>query len=76
MRAGAETHVEMSEDTGFRGGEVEVGKEKADMGRRADPCSECAHGYCRGSVGLNRLDGVHWGNMGSTDRESLCCQLA
>lgn len=26
--------------------------------------------------GLNRLDGVHWGNMGSTDLESLCCQLA
>lgn len=49
MRAGAETHVEMSEDTGFRGEEVEIGEEKADMSRCADPCSDGFLGCCRGS---------------------------
>lgn len=31
------------------------------------PCTEVAHVCHRGSVGLMRLTGVHWGNMGSTD---------
>ena len=31
------------------------------------PCTEAAHVCDRGSVGLMRLAGVHWGNMGSTD---------
>lgn len=45
---------------------------KADRGRCIGPCKEVAHVCHSGAVSLIRLGGVDWGNMGSTDLESLC----